>query len=241
MERVRRLVHAPARGFTLVELLVVIGIISVLIAVLLPALSRTRKSANSVKCLASLRQIAHAGLMYTMESKGWLPAASARYPDRVIDWPEHLARYLGHKNVNNYGDFENRGVLWGCPEWGRRIDASSRTGYGQNLFPLNDDDQWSNPIVGGLGDGTGTNGYIRLSKVKHQSQRPFWGDSIDWHLTGSPGDPILAPNWGFASWSSGDPNRHFGNASNHAMLDGSARTLERKVAAMAYRNPRAVP
>ena len=82
------------RGFTLVELLVVVAIIAVLIGVLLPTLGRARRAASSVACMSNLRQLGIASIAYADAHKGAMMPFSHVLGEY---WHHKLAPFLGNR------------------------------------------------------------------------------------------------------------------------------------------------
>src|SRR5437763_14672839 len=91
-----RITSVTKRGFTLVELLVVIGIIAVLIGILSPALNKARRAAATVQCSSNMRQLANAMIMYINANKGRFPPTAAPVVSGVYSygwwWPNELVR-----------------------------------------------------------------------------------------------------------------------------------------------------
>lgn len=106
--------RSPGRNaFTLLELLVVVGIVSLLVALLLPAVGRARRHAQEVKCAGNLRVIGQALTMYTQQ-QGYYPSCFAvtgsAFGNFAI-WPTRLRMFMG-------GD---RGVFY-CPSQDERCE-----------------------------------------------------------------------------------------------------------------------
>ncbi len=96
-------------GFTLVELLVVIGIIALLIAILMPALSGAREAANRTACAAKLQQIVTAAHLHAMDHKGYYPLVGV-----IPGWaPEELGDAYDTKYSYIASDYE--GVFYQEP------------------------------------------------------------------------------------------------------------------------------
>ena len=139
----RRRPCRPHRAFTLVELLVVIGIIAVLIGVLLPVLAGAQRSARDVKCKSNIRQICLALLNYAADNKGKFPPNIRKLsppPTTGATWHlwfdvDRIGRYLRGSTRgfvhNTYADYDNavRNPVLICPE-----DEQSNGSYSMNFW-----------------------------------------------------------------------------------------------------------
>lgn len=129
--------HAfPAiRGFSLIELLVVISIVAIMISLLFPALAGARESARQTNCLANLRQLGIATHLYAGDNRAWLPwkaeSSSIRWWTRISDYVSQEPGSPVYGPATDYETF-NGGSVWSCPSTSQNFWL----GYGWNYLGL---------------------------------------------------------------------------------------------------------
>lgn len=154
-------------GFTLVELLVVIGIISLLISILLPSLKRARQAAERVQCMSNLRQLALGVQLYCDDNHGFFPNSKgydAGNPASGVQWYPMLSGRLGGSwpavvYINHAGYATGRGVYF-CPS--NRADYSSGSAAWTNYA-------FNSNLVYSDWDGSGWQGVRRTAVRKNNA------------------------------------------------------------------------
>ena len=100
------------QAFTLLELLVVVSIISLLVAMLLPAIKMVRDGARATRCMGNLRQMGYAEEAYSNDNEGFL--AMAKAPDGP--WQFHLREYVDREGTQNKA-LRQSSNIFGCPSY----------------------------------------------------------------------------------------------------------------------------
>jgi prepilin-type N-terminal cleavage/methylation domain-containing protein/prepilin-type processing-associated H-X9-DG protein len=113
------------KAFTLVELLVVIGIIALLISMLLPALNKARQAANNVRCLSNLRQVGVAFAQYSVQGKFYPPERYNNAAGELVYWYNVITPQMPSTASTNIGS----GMILFCPDDQYAVDLTDTNGY----------------------------------------------------------------------------------------------------------------
>ena len=226
------------KAFSLVELVVVIGIIAVLIALLMPALGRARAEANRVACMGNLRQLLQAQLMYSSDSRGFLTYPNWGHDRQSVDsvWPVGWLYAQGQVSNPPAPDDVKGGALF-------RYLNDVRV-YRCPLHPVGDasadgTDRLTSYIMNGAVCGYGSVGHKAAEPVRWM---PSWkvtdwrqpSEQILWWEAEEAGTGTAGPTQDGAAWNDGSSyprenflSRRHGRGACVGHFDGSVAWMDR--------------
>jgi prepilin-type N-terminal cleavage/methylation domain-containing protein/prepilin-type processing-associated H-X9-DG protein len=151
-----RAASPSTRGFTLVELLVVIGIIALLISILLPVLGTARESARQVQCASNIRQLCTALINYSTENKGRFPSNHSM-AGQTRFWYDlaRIGRFMPKSTVSDatLDTSSLQGPFMFCPSY-EQIRPNLRRNYAMNIWASSEVNE-ALPGLAGAGSANG--------------------------------------------------------------------------------------
>jgi prepilin-type N-terminal cleavage/methylation domain-containing protein len=203
--------RSTLKGFTLIELLVVISIIALLVSILLPALASARKAATRTKCLANVRGVTQATIIYSNDFKNFMPVAFDATAEPAMRWVNENLYYRKYVTVSSSstGNVD----MFQCPDGFDQEAGRFTVGY-NSMILYGSDERY----------------YIRIDSVKLPGQAWMYIDATK---------PDMAPNtdshYVFKTWLDntlpqfyGYPyfRHNAGKSLNISYSDGHAGTMD---------------
>ena len=181
-----RSVRNRKAGFTLVELLVVIGIIAVLISILLPALARAREAAKAIVCASNLKQLGTALAMYVNDNNQYTPRFEySTGPDGSSDfqWSRAIKRYVASNMqnlVSSTSSEEEKATVYFCPSAQTNRGRFVNWGVWPISYMPNSNVMWSNYW-------SDNSTHLKYATIKFKSRQialaeTWMGTSVGWDL-----------------------------------------------------------
>ena len=235
---------ANVKGFTLIELLVVIAIIALLLAILMPALSRVKQQARSSACKANMHSWAQIWAMYCQDNDGYFPEEHRNVGWPRGNWVEPLRSLYRTKagilicpsatkrlpNIPSYGSFDRTYIMGTGGTENRREEAS----YGANCWLFNSRGGQttiqSRPVKWNW----------KTCDAKGGNEIPIFGDAMwrgggPFYQNGNAQSNRIAPPQVHGQWYGAAHemkhfliDRHSNGRVNHMFLDWSAREVNLK-------------